>query len=54
VLLDTAPHADQASLRAARAADLVLIPVRCSILDSTLLAPVSISVPWLGGRQWSS
>ena len=33
VLLDTAPHADQASLQAARAADLVLIPVRCSILD---------------------
>jgi chromosome partitioning protein len=27
------PHADQASLQAARAADLVLIPVRCSILD---------------------
>lgn len=33
VVLDTAPHADQASLQAARAADLVLVPVRCSILD---------------------
>jgi chromosome partitioning protein len=33
VLLDTAPHADQASLQATRASDLVLIPVRCSILD---------------------
>jgi chromosome partitioning protein len=33
VVLDTAPHADQAALQAARAADLVLIPVRCSILD---------------------
>jgi chromosome partitioning protein len=33
VVLDTAPHADQAALQAARAADLVLVPVRCSILD---------------------
>jgi chromosome partitioning protein len=33
VILDTAPHADQAALQAARVADLVLIPVRCSILD---------------------
>ena len=33
VVLDTAPHADQAALRVARAADLVLVPVRCSILD---------------------
>ena len=32
-VLDTAPHADQAALRAARLADLVLVPVRCSILD---------------------
>jgi chromosome partitioning protein len=32
-ILDTAPHADQAALQAARAADLVLVPVRCSILD---------------------
>jgi chromosome partitioning protein len=32
-VLDTAPHADQAALQAARAADLVLVPVRCSILD---------------------
>jgi chromosome partitioning protein len=33
VILDTAPHADQSALRAARAADLILIPMRCSILD---------------------
>ncbi len=33
VVLDTAPHADQAALQAARAADLVVVPVRCSILD---------------------
>ena len=33
VVLDTAPQADQAALRAARAADLVLIPVRPSIVD---------------------
>ena len=32
-VLDTAPAADQAALQAARAADLVLVPVRCSILD---------------------
>jgi chromosome partitioning protein len=33
VVLDTAPHADQAALRVARAADIILVPVRCSILD---------------------
>jgi chromosome partitioning protein len=33
VVLDTAPHADQAALQAARSADLILVPVRCSILD---------------------
>ena len=33
VMLDTSPHADQAALQAARVADLVLTPVRCSILD---------------------
>jgi chromosome partitioning protein len=33
VVLDTAPQADQAALRAARAADLVLVPVRPSIVD---------------------
>lgn len=32
-ILDTAPNADQAALRAARLADLVLMPVRPSILD---------------------
>lgn len=33
VVLDTAPHADQAALQVARLAALVLIPVRPSILD---------------------
>jgi chromosome partitioning protein len=33
VVLDTAPHADQGALRAARCADLVLVPVRPSIVD---------------------
>ena len=33
VLIDTAPHADQAALRAARVAALVLVPCRPSILD---------------------
>jgi chromosome partitioning protein len=33
VVMDTAPHADQAALRVARLAGLVLVPVRCSILD---------------------
>ena len=33
VVLDTAPHADQAALCGARVAELVLVPVRCSILD---------------------
>jgi chromosome partitioning protein len=33
VVLDTAPHADQSALKAARVSDLILIPTRCSILD---------------------
>ena len=33
VLIDTAPHAEQPALVAARAADLILIPCRASILD---------------------
>lgn len=33
VVLDTAPHADQGALRAARCADLVVVPVRPSIVD---------------------
>ena len=33
VVLDTAPHAEQPALVAARAADLVLFPCRASILD---------------------
>ena len=33
VVLHASPHADQAALQAARVADLVLTPVRCSILD---------------------
>jgi chromosome partitioning protein len=33
VIVDTAPHADQAALRAAKAATLILVPCRPSILD---------------------
>lgn len=33
VILDTAPHADQAALRAAKAADLVLVPCRPAAFD---------------------
>lgn len=33
IMIDTAPSADQGALRAARAADLVLVPCRPSILD---------------------
>src|SRR4051794_29451859 len=33
VVVDTAPHADQGALRVARLADLIIVPVRPSILD---------------------
>ena len=33
VVLDTAPHADQAALQAARVADLVLVPCRPALFD---------------------
>ncbi len=33
MIVDTAPHADQAALRAAKAAALILVPCRPSILD---------------------
>jgi chromosome partitioning protein len=38
VLIDTAPHSDNAALEAARMADLVLIPCRPSILDLEAIA----------------
>lgn len=38
VILDTAPHAEQAALRAARHADLVLTPCRPSLLDLRAVA----------------
>src|SRR5215467_928043 len=38
VLIDTAPHSDNAALEAARIADLVLIPCRPSILDLEAIA----------------
>lgn len=37
-IIDTAPHSDSAALQAARAADLVLIPCRPSILDLRAIA----------------
>jgi len=50
VILDTAPHADQAALQAARAADLVLIPSRCSILDLGAIG-TSLDLCSLAGRS---
>ena len=38
VLIDTAPHSDNAALEAARMADIVLIPCRPSILDLEAIA----------------
>lgn len=38
VILDTAPHSENASLAAARAADIVLIPCRPGILDLRAIA----------------
>jgi chromosome partitioning protein len=49
VLLDTAPHADQAALRVARLSDLVLVPVRCSILDLDAVG-TSLDLCVLAGR----
>ncbi|MBC6434843.1 ParA family protein, partial [Nostoc sp. HG1] len=33
VVIDTAPHSESAALAAIRAADLILVPCQCSILD---------------------
>lgn len=33
VVVDTAPHAEQHALMAARASDLVLVPTRCGVMD---------------------
>src|SRR5215212_7208853 len=33
ILIDTAPHSDSIAVTAAKSADLILIPTRCSILD---------------------
>jgi chromosome partitioning protein len=49
-VLDTAPHADQAALRVARLAGLVLVPVRCSILDLDA-AGASLDLCALAGRS---
>jgi chromosome partitioning protein len=50
VILDTAPQADQAALRAARAADLVLIPVRPSIVDLDAVQ-ATMDICQLAGRR---
>lgn len=49
VILDTAPHADQAALRVARLSDHVLVPVRCSILDLDAVG-ASLDLCVLAGR----
>jgi chromosome partitioning protein len=53
-LLDTAPHADQAALRVARLSDLVLVPVRCSILDLDAVGASLASAFWPAVQRWSS
>lgn len=40
LIIDSAPHADRAALLACKAADLVLVPTRASILDLDALKPV--------------
>ena len=49
-LIDTAPHAETAALAAARAADLVLVPCRPSILDLRAVA-ASRDIALLAGVQ---
>jgi chromosome partitioning protein len=48
-ILDTAPHADQAALTAARAADQVVVPCRPSILDIDAIG-ATIDLCRLAGR----
>lgn len=49
-ILDTAPHADQAALTAARAADQVVVPCRPSILDLDAIG-ATIDLCRLAGRH---
>lgn len=50
VLIDTAPHSESASLAAARAADLVLIPCRPGILDLRAIG-TSAELARLAGKR---
>ena len=51
--LDTAPHSDSAALKAAKAADLVLIPCRPAILDVEAVAgPASKSALCGSATMW--
>jgi chromosome partitioning protein len=50
VLIDTAPHSESASLAAARAADLVLIPCRPGILDLRAIG-TSAELARLAGKK---
>ena len=49
VFIDTAPHAENASLMAARAADIVLIPCRPSVLDLRAIN-ASANIAQLAGK----
>jgi cellulose biosynthesis protein BcsQ len=51
VVMDTAPHADQAALRVARLAGLVLVPVRRSILDLDAVGASLDPCALAGGRR---
>ncbi|NJL91053.1 MAG: AAA family ATPase [Coleofasciculaceae cyanobacterium SM2_1_6] len=49
VVIDTAPHSESSSLAAARAADLILIPCRPSILDIRAIG-ITIDLAKLAGK----
>lgn len=51
-LIDTAPHSESASLAAARAADLVLIPCRAGILDLRAIGTTAELVRLAGKRAF--
>jgi len=50
VIIDTAPHSDNAALSAARVADLVLIPCRPSVLDLRAISQ-SVDIASLANKQ---
>src|SRR5688572_13385073 len=49
VIIDTAPHSDSIAAAAARSADLILIPTRCSILDIQTV-PSTVDIARFSGK----